>query len=194
MIVGASHCDFADPGNPLCSWVCEGTTDPARTQLIQKYMTAWFNYYLQLETGNYGYLYGAQADADIVAGCIERQVDTAPRDLMTRSSVEAVALEWELYEHPIVAGYNVYRMSFIRRRLPGGTFTEPPHAQVGRTSAYVDTGLLAGQVYSYALRSCDPSGFLHESSIEVGAVPLEGASWIYLPIVLRATDLEPPTG
>jgi len=184
LIVGASHCDFMDPGQPFCTLVCGGSTDSRRTRLIQKTMTAWFNYYLHLDTGYYTYLYGAEAGTDIAAGKIERQVDTAPRGLAATGLAEAVALVWELYEHPIVAGYNLYR------RLPGEAYTEAPHAHVGRTFTYLDVGLQAGQVYSYTLRSHDVAGNLHEPSGEVSAVPGDTTAWahLYLPIVLHTQD------
>lgn len=181
LIVGASHCDFMDPGQSFCALVCGGSTDSQRTRSIQKTMTAWFNYYLHLDTDYYTYLYGAEADADIAAGKVERQVDTAPRGLGATGLAEAVALAWELYEHPIVAGYNLYR------RLPGEAYTETPRAQVERTFTYLDVGLQAGQVYSYTLRSRDAAGNLHQSSSEVSAVPGDAMAWayLYLPIVLR---------
>ena len=177
-VTDASHCDFMDPGNWACSLVCDGTTDLSRTDLIQKYMSAWFNYYLYLNTDYYDYLYGAESDADVTAGHTERQVDTAPRGLTAASTLEGVALEWELYEHPIIAGYHVYR------RRPGETYPETPCAQVGRTSTYVDVGLTAGQIYSYSLRSHDAAGNLHQPSSEVSAVPIGFTSWVYLPIIL----------
>jgi len=182
LIVGASHCDFMDPGNWACSLVCEGSTSAERTELAQKYMSAWFNTYLHLNTSDYDYLYGAEGDGDIAAGLIERQVDTAPRDLTARSLVEAVALEWELYQHPIVAGYNIYR------RLAGEPFSETPNAQVGKSSTYIDRDVTSGQVYSYTLRSYDPAGNLHQPCDEVSAVPRAPTSWRYLPIVLRTQD------
>lgn len=181
LIVGASHCDFMDPGQSFCTLICGGSTDPQRTRLIQKIMTAWFNYYLHLDTDYYTYLYGAEAGADIAGDRIERHVDTAPHGLGAMALAEAVALAWQLYEHPIVAGYNLYR------RLPGEAYTETPHARVGRTFTYLDVGLQAGQVYSYTLRSRDPAGNLHQPSGEVSAVPGDATAWahVYLPVVLR---------
>jgi len=170
LITGASHCDFMDPGQWACSLVCEGTTDPARTQLVQKYTTAWLNYYLYLNTDYYDYLYGTQADADVTAGHIERQVDTAPRGLTATGAPGAIRLAWELYAHPIVAGYNAYR------RLPGERYTGTAHAQVGRTTTYSDTGVLEGQVYSYTLQSRDSAGNLHQAAEEVSAVAGTGGA------------------
>jgi hypothetical protein len=183
-IAGASHCDFMSPGDSfgLCYLFCAGPTerDPLRTQLIQKVMTAWLNYYLHVDARYYDYLYGSEAEADAAAGLIEWLVDTAPRGVTASGSIEAVGLEWELYSHPIVAGYDIYR------RLPGQSFSEAPHAQVGRTSSYLDGGLQAGQVYTYAVCSRDGLGNLHQLSDEVSAVPTEATAWVYLPILLRS--------
>jgi dienelactone hydrolase len=186
LIVGASHCDFTDPGHFLCYLFCGGgQADPVKTQLSQKYMVAWFNYYLYVNTDHYDYLYGIEADADIVAGSIERQADTAPREFTARGSIEAVVLEWELYEHPIVAGYNIYR------HLPSGVFTDEPHVQVGRVSSYRDRGLVAGQIYTYTIRSRDAAHNLHESSDTVNAAPVGSTAWVYLPTILRGHTLAP---
>jgi dienelactone hydrolase len=181
LVVEASHCDFMDPGQPLCTLVCTGDTDPQRTRLIQKTTTAWFNYYLHLNTDAYTYLYGAHAQTDIDSGRIERQVDTAPKGLTTVGMADAIALGWERYEHPIVAGYNIYR------RLPGETYAETPQAQVGPTSTYLDVGLQPGQTYSYTLRSRDNAGNRHQPSGEVSAVPTGSVTCmsVYLPIILR---------
>ena len=48
LLVGASHCDFLDPGNSYCPIFCSGTLSPARTKMSQRYLTAWLNYYLML--------------------------------------------------------------------------------------------------------------------------------------------------
>jgi hypothetical protein len=122
---------------------------------------------MHLNTDSYETLYGTAADADIAAGLIGRQVDTAPRGLTATGIPEGIVLEWEPYEHPIVAGYNVYR------RLAGQSYVDNPHAQVGRIGVYSDTGLVGGQVYSYTLCSYDPVGNLHQVSPEVSAVALK---------------------
>ena len=179
LIVGASHCDFMDPGNWACSLVCEGSTSTERTDLAQKYMTAWFNYYLHLNTNDYEYLYGVEANTDIAAGLTERRVDTAPRGLTARGLLRAAALEWELCRHPIVAGYNIYR------RLPGEARSETPCALVDRRSTYVDRAVTSERVYSYTLRSYDLAGNLHQPCAEVSAVPQAPTSWLYLPTVVH---------
>jgi dienelactone hydrolase len=183
-LVGGSHCDFNDPGNRFCGLLC-GQADPARTGLSQKYMTSWFNYYLYLRANEYTYLYGAESEADVDAGHIVRRVDTAPRGLAATAPVAAVRLDWTPYAHPIIAGYNVYR------RVPGAGFGTTPYAQVGRTGAYTDTDVVAGQVYSYILRSRDANGNVHGAADEVSAIAQGGETplWIvYLPLVVRAAD------
>ena len=76
-LVGGSHCDFNDPGGALCGVICS-PADPARAELSQAYMTAWFNYYLHLDDGSYEQLYGETADADVREGRIEREAHTEP--------------------------------------------------------------------------------------------------------------------
>jgi dienelactone hydrolase len=78
-IVGASHCVFADPGNEFCSLTCGGTVGDSQTGLSQKYMTAWLNYHLKGHIGFYSYLYGAEAEQDINANLIIRQVNFFPQ-------------------------------------------------------------------------------------------------------------------
>jgi dienelactone hydrolase len=191
-IANASHCDFMDPGDPmnLCSFVCDGDTDPARTQLAQKYITAWFNYYLYHDTHYYNYLYGSEADSDIADGLIERQVDTAPRDVSATGQHKAVLLEWTLYEHPVVAGYNIYR------RQTGEVYPDIPQIRVGPTGNHVDEGLVGGETYFYVLCSRDAAGQEHQLSLEVSAVTLgqgppevtptpEPTERLYLPCVFK---------
>jgi predicted dienelactone hydrolase len=170
LVVGASHCDFMDPGNPLCYLICGGEADPEKTRLIQKYTTAWFNYYLHLDTDSFAYLYGAESQLDVAAGRIEPQVDTAPKSFVGSGLVGAAALEWDLYDHPIVAGYNIYR------RLPGEPYLESPYAQVGSTNTYVDISVVGGQDYLYTVRSHDPAGNQHEPADEVSITVQAGTT------------------
>lgn len=198
-IVGASHCDFMHPSNAFCSLVCEGATSSARTGLTQKYMTAWFNYYLHYNTNYYDYLYGAEADEDIDTGLIERRVDTAPRHVTATGQYKAVLLNWELYDHPIIAGYNAYR------RQSGQSYPPSPQIHTGPTNHHLDEGLAGGETYFYTLCSRDPAGNEHQLSDEVSATtqgkgPPEvtatpeptatvapGPAWekCYLPMVLK---------
>jgi dienelactone hydrolase len=182
LIGGASHCDFADPGNTFCSFTC-GSTDPSRTRLSQKYMTAWFNYYLHFNPEYYAYLYGANADSDVASGLITREVSTAPRGLTATGFTGTVTLQWTLYDHPIISGYNIYR------RQSGESYSETPLAHIGPSAVYLDTDVVGDQVYSYTLRSYDPAGNLHQLSSEVSAVPKPGEPLrVYLPLILRCAD------
>lgn len=178
-LVGASHCVFTDPGSSFCSLTCGGSTDATLTQLSQKYMTAWFNYYLQQKTEFYTYLYGEQLKTDINAGVVEHGAATSPRGLTAAALPEAVSLEWQLTHYPIVAGYRLYR------RLPGTAFPGSPQISVGLQMSWVDSGLTAAQPYEYAIQSCDSAGNLHQLSGVVTAVPLESAGKLYLPLVCR---------
>ena len=103
LITGASHCDFADPGNRFCGLMC-GATDRDRTRLSQKYTAAWLNYYLYHDAGSFGSLYGSEANHDEASGLVQRQLDTAPREVYATGMAEAVLLEWTAYDHPMVAG------------------------------------------------------------------------------------------
>ena len=77
-LVGANHWVFADPGSGLLSGFCGGDTDPILTTLSQKYMTAWFNYYLNERYGDYRYLYGDPLYQDVQAGLIEFDIHAFP--------------------------------------------------------------------------------------------------------------------
>jgi hypothetical protein len=52
-------------------------------------------------------------------------------------------------------------------------------------SVFTDTALSGGQVYSYALRSFDAAGNVHQASSEVSAIPVG--------VVLTNTPLPTPT-
>jgi predicted dienelactone hydrolase len=162
LIVGASHCDYADPGNAFCGLVC-GATDAARTVLAQKYMTGWLDYYLYLLWDSYGYLYGAGVAADSGAGLVQWQAQTSPRGLSASGQMDSVLLQWQRYGHGVVQGYQVFR------RQPGQDYGSVPHTELGSVGSYTDTGLIGGQVYSYTVRSRDGAGNPHMLSSEVSA-------------------------
>jgi dienelactone hydrolase len=185
LITGASHCDFADPGSRFCGFMC-GATDRDRTRLSQKYMAAWFNYYLHHDTGSFGSLYGSEANHDIANGLVQRQLNTAPRDVHTTGMAEAVLLEWTAYDHPMVAGYSAHRRQ-AREEYP-----DVPQLQVGRTGGYLDEGLAGGQIYLYVLCSHDRAGNRHQLSPEISArtlgeppPPPDLDERLYLPLVRR---------
>lgn len=185
VITDGSHCDFMstdDEGQTnVCGLLC-GEYSPERSEIAQHYMTAWFNYYLSLDTDYYTYLYGAEADADIQAGLITRTVDTAPRDVVAVGGFGAVELGWTLYDHPIISGYNIYRSQ------ESGNYPSSPYAQVGRQTSYTDTGVVAGEEYFYVIRSRDSAGNEHQASEEVSAVVSGAPAAPGVPTLLAPPD------
>ena len=183
VITNGTHCDFMNTDDEWqilgCSLLC-GEFSEERLEIAVRYMTAWFNYYLRCETDYYTYLYGDEADEDIQAGLITRTVQTAPRDVVALGRFGAVELNWTLYDHPIIAGYNIYRSQ------QSGDYPSTPYAQVGRETSYVDTSVVAGQQYFYVLRSRDAAGNEHQPSNQVSAVPTEPECWVYLPLILKS--------
>lgn len=186
VIADGTHCDFLDPEDPMmatmCGLIC-GAPSAHRLQLIERYTAAWFNYYLHLDTDYYAYLYGDQADEDIRAGRIIRDVQTAPRDVEASTFfLGGIRLTWALYQHPIIAGYDVYR------RPEGGTYPSTPYAQVGRVSSFWDKDVVEGEQYFYALCSRDAAGNQHQLSSEVTAVARAPtlAATVYLPLILKS--------
>jgi pimeloyl-ACP methyl ester carboxylesterase len=168
LLNGVSHCVFAIPGNQLCTFTCSGAVDAAKQLLVKRYMTAWLNYYLLYKTEDYTYLYGTQSEADVSAGLIVKQESTAPRNFMANPAPGAVELTWTIYSHPSVAGYNIYR------RQTGQSYAATPYAQVGVVPNYADTNVIAGQVYSYTLRSRDAAGNVHQAAEERSVIAQEG--------------------
>lgn len=166
VVTGGSHCDFMDAEMALmpmiCGFLC-GSFSETRLELVERYTAAWLNYYVRLDPDYYTYLYGAEADADIDAGLVSRKADTAPRNVAAKGRSGAIDLSWTLYDHPIIAGYNIYRSR------TSGNFPSIPYAQVGRQSSYVDGNVAAGQQYFYLVRSRDPAGNEHQPSTEVSA-------------------------
>ena len=74
-------------------------------------------------------------------------------------------LHWTPYDHPIIAGYNVYR------REQGGTYPPAPLVQVGRISSYTDQDVVPGQEYVYIVHSRDAAGNQHQPSDEASGTP-----------------------
>ena len=179
-IEGASHCVFPDPGNSFCSLTCSGGTGATKTDLSQKYMTAWLNYYLYYETEYYDYLFGSAVLADISANLITSQADTAPDNVTAEGTLEANQLSWLKYNHPMVAGYSV------QRRLVPGTYPGSPLVAVGTVDTYQDTAVTPTLTYGYKVASRDAAGNLHEWSGEVTAVPIEAKARIYCPLVMKS--------
>jgi dienelactone hydrolase len=157
IVSSATHCDFEDPSNFLCTIACGGTSD-ARRQVWRRYTVAWFKYYLDGDTGYFHYLHGDGLASDLAAGRLTSATarNTEPRNASAQalSSGGAASLSWQPFPVTPLAGYNVYR-----RRLPdpSGQLAAAP----GMTGSYVDFGLPAGQ-YEYSLYTRDTAGNEHQ--------------------------------
>ena len=161
LIRDASHCVFADPGTSFCSFICGGGTNPEMTTASKKYMSAWFNYYVQLKPEYYDFLFGTQAQADVDTGLIKLTTDTATTNLVAGNFLNNVQLTWDSYNHPILAGYQIYR------QLAEDPSFGPPLVNVGLIDSYIDSEAVRGQKYIYAVRSFDTAGNMHNLSKEV---------------------------
>ena len=174
VVANGSHCDFVGTNSALrrmaCYLICGGQYSADRVRMVERYTTAWFNYYLRGQTDYFSYLYGAQAQSDIQAGHVTRNVRNAPRNFTAEGQANAVQLRWDLSACPLVAGYNVYR------RGQGGAYPSSPSASVGRVSGYLDRDVEAGREVFYLLRSRDAGGNEHEPSGEVSAIPFDGST------------------
>jgi predicted dienelactone hydrolase len=186
VIANGSHCDFMDTSDTtfrnLCYAFCGGSFDQQRLDLAKKLTAAWLNYYLQLRSDYFTYIYGSQLTGDVQSGkIITSTFQTAPRGFAATSSIGAINLSWTLSSYPVITGYNVYRS------IQSGNFPPSPFVQTGRQAFYLDNNVSNGQRYYYLLRSRDASGNEHQPSIEVSAIPLDpaGASFIYLPFISR---------
>lgn len=160
IVSNATHCDFEDPSNFLCTLACGGTSD-ARRQLWRRYTVAWLKYYLDGATGYFHYLHGDGLMADLTAGRLTGATarNTEPRNANAQvaSSGGAANLNWQPYPVTPLAGYSIYR-----RWLPDPT----PQlvASPGMIGSFDDVGLPAGQ-YEYTLRTRDAAGNEHQPAI-----------------------------
>ncbi len=164
-----NHCDFMVTDNPYprdaCYQLCRGRYAEDRVALGGRYTVAWLNYYLRGDVRFYAYLYGNIAQDDLEAGLLTRDVQTAPKDVTGTWEASGVHISWARYDHPVVAGYNIYR------REEGGAYGSQPYARVGPVSSYVDTDVGPKRLYFYILRSRDSAGNEHQPSAEVSAAP-----------------------
>jgi hypothetical protein len=181
LLTGVSHCVFSIPGNQFCTLTCSGAVDAVKQLLVKRYLTAWLNYYLMYKTEDYTYIYGTESEVDVNAGLIVKQESTAPRNVSAQAALSAVQLNWTRYDHPLIAGYNIYR------RQAGQTYSVTPYAQVAPSASYVDTQVAGGQTYSYTLRSFDSAAQVHQASPEVSAVApiVSFTDFIFLPIIWK---------
>ncbi|MGB0591503.1 MAG: alpha/beta hydrolase family protein [Myxococcota bacterium] len=79
-VLGASHMSFLD--NPECGLACfacpSGTDDPATSRMLaQRYMVAFFNVFVQGNTGYMDYLTGDAMASDVAAGLVSSETKNA---------------------------------------------------------------------------------------------------------------------
>lgn len=157
IVSSATHCDFEDPTNFLCTLNCGGTSD-ARRQVWRRYTVSWLKYYLDGDSAYHYYLHGNGLAADLSAGRLTANTarTTEPRNASAAAPVDggAVLLSWQPYPVTPLAGYSIYR-----RRLPDPTLQQV--AAPGMAGVYLDSGLPAGE-YEYVLRSRDAAGNEHQ--------------------------------
>ena len=172
VISNGSHCDFHHTDNVLlrhsCFLVCGGRFSVERAELVSRYSTAWFDYYLRQDTGSFGYLYGEVAEEDVREGLVTRDVQTFPQNPAVRCSGSTLELSWPWEDPPTIVGYSVFR------REEGEEYTSTPSAHVGRPSSYLESAVTFGRKHCYVARGRDASGNLHQPSWEVCVTLREG--------------------
>lgn len=160
VVSNATHCDFEDPTNFLCTLTCGGASD-ARRQIWRRYAVGWLKYYLDGDTGYYTYVHGDGLADDLAAGRLTNNTarNTEPRGASAQVAISggAAGLAWQPYPVTPLAGYALYR-----RLLPNPTGQLV--ASPGMVDSYVDIGLPAGQ-YEYSLRTRDTAGNEHQPAI-----------------------------
>jgi hypothetical protein len=67
---------LASWGNSFCGLFCDGSTSSTRTKLSQRYMSAWFNYYLLLKEEFYSIIFGRDLIQDTMQNKIQAEVIT----------------------------------------------------------------------------------------------------------------------
>jgi len=153
VVSDATHCDFEDPTNFLCTLVC-GSDSDARRQVWRRYAVSWLKYYLDGDADYFYYLLGSGLSGDLAAGFLtdDTALDTFPRDASAQAHPlgGAVILSWTPYPVPPLDGYDLFR-----RLVPEPDWQ--PIASTGMVGGYDDAGLPAGE-YLYALRSRDTAG------------------------------------
>jgi dienelactone hydrolase len=69
-VAGGDHCGMLD-SRPLGCLVCTRGSDTSRQrELFQRWMTAWFNRFVQDETGFETYIWGPEAQREVQAGAV----------------------------------------------------------------------------------------------------------------------------
>ena len=177
-VTSANHCDFLDPGNSYCALFCGGTTDASRTVIIQRFMTAWLNYYLQFRDEYFTIIYADGLAQDIAQNLISAEFVNQPRGFQGFGINQWILLTWELYDHPVLGGYNIYR------RESGGVYPSQPYHQLGLTGSFVDSAVSPGEQKIYKICSYDQGGNQHQCAPEVIITAGESVP-VLLPLIMR---------
>ena len=111
-------------------------------------------------------------------GVIEAEIATEVKEFSGLGVGGGVILTWDLYEHPILRGQNIYR------RESGKVYPGEPYTRLGMTDSYLDLQVKAGQEYYYKACSYDLGGNQHECSLE-HAVIAQGSDPIFLPFATK---------
>jgi hypothetical protein len=109
---------------------------------------------------------------------ITPEIKTSPRGLHGVSIGDQVFLYWEVYDHPVVGGYNLYR------RESGGFYPEKPIAELEAIGWFTDSGVISGEQYLYKVCSYDPGGNQHQCGAEISVTAGEGKG-TFLPLVVK---------
>lgn len=157
VVTNATHCDFEDPTDFLCTLAC-GSSSSTRRQIIRRYAVAWLQYYLVGDTDYYYYIHGDGLASDLAAGRLTNVTarNTQPQAAQVQAAANggAAQLTWQPYPVAPLAGYSVYR-----RRLPDPAPVRV--ATLGLVGAYLDSGLPAGN-YEYSLVTRDTADQEHQ--------------------------------
>lgn len=165
VLVNGSHCDYMDVPSShsfyveTCSRLCGKAFSEERLRLVERYTTAWFNYYLKADTAGYDHIFGARLSDDVQAERIVADIATASGGLKAEATGSEVHLTWSACDIAPVAGYHIYRAETEEQ------FGEQPLADSGRLGAYVDASAVPGHTYFYALASYDPAGQEHSRAL-----------------------------
>ena len=121
-------------------------------------------------------IFGNDLQQDISQSLIQSEIATRVRDFLGIGVGNLVFLSWEVYDHPILDGYNIYR------KETGGDYPVQPYARLGIVGGYIDPAVIPGQEYSYKICSYDLDGNQHPCVTEITVLAGEGKA-AYLPFI-----------
>ena len=107
----------------------------------------------------------------------------APTGLTATAGSGTVALAWAASSAPDLAGYNVYRSTSLPVTTSGGQLNG---TDLLATPAYVDTAVVNGSTYYYAVVAVDRSDNASPPSATVSATPTGGQTD---PVLIAAGDI-----